>query len=142
LLKFVRGIHPQNPFDFSFSGLKTAFVGYIRQSGADSTKIPQLAASYQSAIVDHLIDRIGKALENFHPPALLVGGGVAANLHFRSRLELLCEEKGIPLYMAPRPLCGDNAVMVALTGLELFRSGRGVMSPYDEIRPRPRWDED
>jgi N6-L-threonylcarbamoyladenine synthase len=142
LIKFVRGINTRNSFDFSFSGLKTAFVGHIRQTGTDPSKTPQLAASYQSAIVSHLTDRIGKALEAFHPPSLLVGGGVAANLHFRSELEILCEEKGIPLYMAPRPLCGDNAVMVALTGLELFRAGRGVMSPYDEIRPRPRWDED
>ncbi|EQD24117.1 MAG: putative O-sialoglycoprotein endopeptidase, partial [Leptospirillum sp. Group IV 'UBA BS'] len=138
----VRGIHTKNPFDYSFSGLKTAFVGHVREEGNDPARIPQHAASYQAAIVAHLLDRIGKALVTFRPPALLVGGGVAANEHFRSGLEILCREGGIPLHIAPRPLCGDNAVMVALTGLELFRSGCGVMSPYEEIRPRPRWDED
>ncbi|MDA8111280.1 MAG: tRNA (adenosine(37)-N6)-threonylcarbamoyltransferase complex transferase subunit TsaD [Nitrospiraceae bacterium] len=142
LLKFVRGIHTKNPFDFSFSGLKTAFVGQVRQAGGDPSRVPQFAASYQSAIVAHLVSRIEKALETFRPPALLVGGGVAANDHFRKALEILCDEGGIPLHIAPRPLCGDNAVMVALTGLELFRTGCRVNSPYAEIRPRPRWDED
>ncbi len=141
-LKFLRGIHTPRELDFSFSGLKTAFVSHVRSEGITGDRLPLMAASYQDAIVSHLLDRIGKALGRFHPPVFLVGGGVAANQHFRTLLKILCEEKGIPLRIAPRPLCGDNAVMIALTGLELFRSGEIVRPPYSEIRPRPRWDED
>jgi len=142
LLHFVRKIHTQNEFDFSFSGLKTAFLQYIRKEGISRERIPEYAASYQAEIVDQLIDRIGKALRHFRPPSLLVGGGVAANGLFRSSIEVLCESEGISLHLAPQPLCGDNAVMVALMGLELFLSGRSEFAPYDEIRPRPRWDDD
>ena len=142
LQQFVKKINTQREFDFSFSGLKTAFVHRLRAESFPKEKMSEYAASYQAAIVDHLIDRIRRALRHFRPPALLIGGGVAANGYFRSSVEILCYEESVSLHLAPKPLCGDNAVMVALTGLELFLSGCKVYAPYDEIRPRPRWDED
>lgn len=75
ILQFVKKIHTQKEFDFSFSGLKTAFVLRIRDESSPIEKLPEYAASYQAAIVGHLIDRIRKALRHFKPPALLIGGG-------------------------------------------------------------------
>jgi len=140
--RLVRAIHTPAPFDMSFSGLKTAFSALVAREGGDPERQPFLAASCQGAIIGHLVDRLGKALSHYRPPALFVGGGVAANGAFRSALEALCGDLGVSLRVAPRPLCGDNAVMVALMGLELFREGNFCSFPYDEIRPRPRWDED
>ena len=140
--QFVRKIRTPREFDFSFSGLKTAFMQTIREKTPASADLPEYAASYQAAIVAHLSDRIGRALRAFRPPSLLVGGGVAANRPFRLAMERLCQSEGVALHLAPQPLCGDNAVMVALTGLELFLSGSMEPPPYDAIRPRPRWGED
>ena len=140
--RLVKSIQTPSSFDMSFSGLKTAFVSLVSREGKEPERQPFLAASCQEAIISHIIDRVGKALRHFHPPALLVGGGVAANGAFRKALEALCGETGVSLHVAPRPLCGDNAVMVALMGLEIFRSGQFSSFPYDEIGPRPRWDED
>ena len=140
--RLVKSIHTPSPFDMSFSGLKTAFVSLVSREGAGPEKQAFLAATCQEAIIAHIIDRLGKALRHFCPPALLVGGGVAANGAFRRALEALCKTTGVALHVAPRPLCGDNAVMVALMGLEIFRSGQFSPFPYAEIGPRPRWDED
>ncbi len=140
--RLVKNIQTPMPFDMSFSGLKTAFVSLVSREGKDPSGRPYLAATCQEAIISHIVDRLGKALRHYRPPALLVGGGVAANGAFRKALESLCGEMGVSLFVAPRPLCGDNAVMVALMGLEIFRSGQFSSFPYDEIAPRPRWDED
>ncbi len=97
---------------FSFSGLKTALLYYLRDNPpADESAVSSVAASYQEAIVDVLVDRCRKAMRGMG--CLVVGGGVALNSRLRARLEGLAGELGIELRMALPKYCGDNAAMVA-----------------------------
>ncbi|MEI7624931.1 MAG: tRNA (adenosine(37)-N6)-threonylcarbamoyltransferase complex transferase subunit TsaD [Actinomycetota bacterium] len=97
--------------DFSFAGVKTALLYAIRDLGekeADRRRA-DLAASYQSAIVEALVQRAQRALDKTGRARLALGGGVAANGALRMRLEALAVDLGIP----PRELCTDNAAMIA-----------------------------
>jgi N6-L-threonylcarbamoyladenine synthase len=93
--------------DFSFSGLKTSLLYRLREE-PDADKA-DLAASYQRAIVDALVDRAGTALEREGLWSLAVGGGVAANSELRAAVERL----GVPVWVPPVELCTDNAAMIA-----------------------------
>lgn len=114
---------------FSFSGLKTAVRYQIAPPGSQPQsatltpqKVANLAASFQEAVIDCLVDKAMRALEKTGLTTLAVGGGVAANSRFRSRLESACAERAIRLLIAPRHLCTDNAVMGAIA-LERLRAG-------------------
>jgi N6-L-threonylcarbamoyladenine synthase len=97
--------------DFSFAGLKTSLLYRTRELGEDALPscAPDLAASYQAAIIDHLLLRCGQALEQTGLDRLAVGGGVAANGELRRRLKSL----GVELHVPPMALCTDNAAMIA-----------------------------
>ncbi len=129
--------------DFSFSGLKTAFAQLVAayppgplpaQDAAD------LAAGFQEAVSEVMADRAAHALAMMPQARLLVAaGGVAANGAIRARLAAVAEAAGVTLAVPPTRLCGDNAVMVAWTGIERLRAG--LASPMD-APPRPRWPLD
>jgi N6-L-threonylcarbamoyladenine synthase len=106
---------PGAGLDFSFSGLKTALLYAVRDLGEEesSTRRADLAASYQSAIVDCLASRATEALAAEGVERLAVGGGVAANRQLRARLARACEERGARLWVPPAELCTDNAAMIA-----------------------------
>ncbi|HEX3910086.1 MAG TPA: tRNA (adenosine(37)-N6)-threonylcarbamoyltransferase complex transferase subunit TsaD [Solirubrobacteraceae bacterium] len=97
--------------DFSFAGLKTALLYKLRQLGEQQAqaRAADLAASYQAAIVDSLLARVERALEQLGGDRLAVGGGVAANGVLRARLA----ELGVELHVPARVLCTDNAAMIA-----------------------------
>jgi N6-L-threonylcarbamoyladenine synthase len=97
--------------DFSFAGLKTALLYKLRELGEAQAaeRASDLAASYQAAIVDALVERAERALERTGLGRLAVGGGVAANGELRRRLRELDAEVHVP----PRELCTDNAAMIA-----------------------------
>lgn len=97
--------------DFSFAGCKTALLYRVRDLGKAETEVRRadLAASYQRAIVEALVIRAERALEQTGLQRLAVGGGVAANGALRARLERL----GVELDIPPRSLCTDNAAMIA-----------------------------
>jgi N6-L-threonylcarbamoyladenine synthase len=101
--------------DFSFSGLKTSLVYRARDLGREETerRRPDLAASYQRAIVDQLIAKLKRAASAGDWPAIALGGGVAANSELRSRTQALCDELGLRLKLVPISLCTDNAAMIA-----------------------------
>jgi len=101
--------------DFSFSGLKTALLYRIRAMGEEETsrRRADLAASYQSAIVDALTARVAQALAREGLARLAIGGGVAANSQLRERLRELCADLGVQLWTPPTELCTDNAAMIA-----------------------------
>ena len=127
--------------DFSFSGLKTAVRQRILELGraaAAPAAIADLCAGFQAAAGDVLVDRSARALrrEAGRCRALVVAGGVAANLYLRQRLEQVAGRAGIPLIAPPTALCTDNAVMVAWTGIERLRLG-----PVDDQAKavRARW---
>jgi N6-L-threonylcarbamoyladenine synthase len=93
--------------DFSFSGLKTSLLYKIRE--LPDPPLPDLAASYQRAIVDALVARTEKALELQSLERLAIGGGVAANSELRAKVG----ELGVPVWVPPVELCTDNAAMIA-----------------------------
>jgi N6-L-threonylcarbamoyladenine synthase len=102
--------------DFSFSGLKTSLLYRVRDLGleaggaaATDPPLPDLAASYQRAIVDALVARTEKALRQTGLERLAIGGGVAANSELRRAVEGL----GVPVWVPPMELCTDNAAMIA-----------------------------
>ncbi|HEX2071998.1 MAG TPA: tRNA (adenosine(37)-N6)-threonylcarbamoyltransferase complex transferase subunit TsaD [Thermoleophilaceae bacterium] len=100
--------------DFSFSGLKTALLYCVRDLGEREAELRKadLAASYQAAIVDALVARLGQAIEREGVRNVALGGGVAANSSLRSGAERLCEARGARLWTPARELCTDNAAMI------------------------------
>jgi N6-L-threonylcarbamoyladenine synthase len=100
--------------DFSFSGLKTSLLYRVRDLGEREAERRQadLAASYQAAIVDALIARLGAAIERQGVPNAALGGGVAANSALRAAAQALCERLGVRLWTPARELCTDNAAMI------------------------------
>ncbi|WP_159977227.1 MULTISPECIES: tRNA (adenosine(37)-N6)-threonylcarbamoyltransferase complex transferase subunit TsaD [unclassified Novosphingobium] len=122
---------------FSFAGLKSAVLR-AKQSGEHSDA--DIAASFQQAAIDCLLDRSRRALANVGPlNALVVAGGVAANKAIRAALEGLAAQHGLPFIAPPLALCTDNAAMIAWAGLE--RLARGQSDPLD-VAARPRWPLD
>lgn len=122
---------------FSFAGLKSA-VARARDSGAYAAA--DIAASFQQAVVDCLVDRTRRALATTGPvSALVVAGGVAANGAIRGALTALAEAHDLPFVAPPLWLCTDNAAMIAWAGLERFVLGAN--DPLD-FPCRPRWPLD
>ena len=105
---------PGDGLDFSFSGLKTALLYKLRELGDDGGEhAPNLAASFQAAVVDVLVERALQALLAEGLPRLALGGGVAANSELRTRLAGACADVGARLWTVPPELCTDNAAMIA-----------------------------
>ncbi len=120
---------------FSFAGLKSAVLR-AHQAGGHSAA--DLAASFQQAALDCVVDRTRIALSaGSSATALVVAGGVAANQAMRSALEALAAEFGLPFVAPPLALCTDNAAMIAWAGVERL----GQSDPLD-FAPRPRWPLD
>lgn len=116
------------PYDFSFSGLKTAVLNYVHncaQRGETFDK-NDVAASFQAAVVDMLASRVMRAAERTDAKVLALAGGVAANSGLRQRLTEDCRAHGIALYMPPISLCGDNAAMVGSQGFYELSAGRAA----------------
>jgi N6-L-threonylcarbamoyladenine synthase len=134
---FPRPLIDSRRLDFSFSGLKTALLYAVSGSSQGRvvelpdlppSRVCDLAASYQEAIVDVLVAKCRQALACTQRTTLCVGGGVAANGRLRQRLSQMCGETLTELVLAPPELCTDNAAMAALAW-ELL--DRGVVAPLD-----------
>ena len=124
---FPRGLTGQHdaPYDFSFSGLKTAVARWIeaRQRAGEPVPVANVAASFQEAVVDVLTAKAVRACRDHGVDALLIGGGVAANSRLRQVAEVRCAGAGIRLRV-PRPgLCTDNGAMVAALGARVVAAG-------------------
>jgi len=122
---------------FSFAGLKSAVLR-AKQAGDHSDA--DIAASFQQAAVDCLIDRTARALARCGPvEALVVAGGVAANGVIRAALEVLAATHGLRFVAPPLALCTDNAAMIAWAGIERLELGQ---SDSLDVAARPRWPLD
>ncbi|NTS66097.1 tRNA (adenosine(37)-N6)-threonylcarbamoyltransferase complex transferase subunit TsaD [Sphingomonas sp. HHU CXW] len=120
---------------FSFAGLKAA----VARAANDHAAV-DLAASFQAAVVDCLLDRTRRALDRAGPvTALVVAGGVAANGAIRAALQALAAEHDLRFVAPPLWLCTDNAAMIAWAGAERFAAG--LTDPLD-VPARPRWPLD
>lgn len=127
---FPRAFLHEARLDFSFSGLKTAVLYALKGPPArgrsvdpspppPDAPIADLAASFQEAVVDVLVAKTSQALDRTGLRRLGVGGGVAANARFRERLEELCRERGVELFLPPMALCTDNAAMAGVAFVKL-----------------------
>jgi N6-L-threonylcarbamoyladenine synthase len=121
---------------FSFAGLKSAVQRAV--ASGDFAR-EDIAASFQRAVVDCLVDRTRLALERSDAPTLVVAGGVAANQAIRSALEALAAAHGRGFSVPPAWLCTDNAAMIAWAGAERFAAGE--RDPLD-VPARARWPLD
>ncbi len=123
---FPRSFLKKGSLDFSFSGLKTALLYHLRTLDRIGRPRPlaDLAASYQEAIVEVLLEKAFGAARRHHVDALAVVGGVSANSRLRTLLSARAESDRIRLSL-PRPCyCTDNAVMIALAGQRAYAQGR------------------
>ena len=143
---FPRPMKGREGCNFSFSGLKTAVRQAHDKLGNDATPedIADLAASFQKAAVDSLMDRVSHALELFmseHEGAatLVVAGGVAANQYLKQELGHLTRTRGVKLVVPPPKLCTDNGAMIAWAGIERLKAG--FTDPLD-LAARARWPLD
>ena len=111
-----RAMLQEDNLEFSFSGLKSAVINLHHNAQQKGEELNQadLAASFQSAVLDVLLTKTKKALERYPAKLLVVAGGVAANQGLRERLA--AEIQDIPVLIPPLRLCGDNAGMIALAG--------------------------
>ena len=107
-------------YDFSLSGLKTAVVNYVRSH--PDVHVPDVAASFQEAVVDVLVTKARRAAAETGAPTLCIGGGVAANSLLRARITEAALEDGITPFVPSRELCTDNAAMVAAAAWWRYQS--------------------
>ncbi|MCV3296686.1 tRNA (adenosine(37)-N6)-threonylcarbamoyltransferase complex transferase subunit TsaD [Oenococcus kitaharae] len=118
--------HTENTFDFSFSGLKSSVLNYVHHADQLSEQINKndVAASFQKAVVEAIIEKTEAAIQVFQPVQLLLGGGVAANLALRTAIEHLAQTYHLKLTEAPISLAGDNAAMIGAAAYLNFKAGR------------------
>ena len=104
----------ENPYNMSFSGLKTAALNLIHHADqvGEEIDIPSLCASFSAAVSDTLVPRVVRAMEETGQRKIAVAGGVAANSRIRSDLMKAAEKLGATVYMPPLSLCGDNGAMI------------------------------
>lgn len=114
-----------NPYDFSFSGLKTAVINLIHNADQKGEEIDvnSLAACFQETVSGILTDKFITAALDRGAKKIALAGGVAANSGLRETLEAAAEKHGMELYMPPLSLCGDNAAMIGCQGYYEFLAG-------------------
>ena len=136
---FPRPMLHDASLDFSFSGLKTAVLYCVKNNyphGVPETVLPDLAASFQQAVVDLLIEKTLSACGACKARAVAITGGVAANSRLRLQMQQRAQDKKISLYLTSPVLCTDNAAMIAKAGS--FKLTHDLPFPY-EMNAISRW---
>lgn len=135
-IEFPRGKVAGNEYDFTFSGIKSAVLNYLNQMDMKGEKIdvPDVAASFQQAVVDVLVGHSMEAVENLRRDGMklskfAIAGGVASNTALRAQMEQACAEHGLKFYCPPPILCTDNAAMIGCAAYYEWKKGR--RSGYD-----------
>ena len=113
------------PYDFSFSGVKSAVLNYLNHHKMQGKEIEKadLAASFQQSVVSVLTDHTMRAAEEFHMDRVAVAGGVAANQCLRKAMKQACEKRGLTLYYPSPIYCTDNAAMIGVAAYYEYRNG-------------------
>ena len=123
--KLPRPVVNDAPYDFSFSGLKTAVINLLHNSAQKGIELNKadVCASFRYAVVDCLVTNFLKAAEDLGVKRLVIAGGVSANRLLRKTLEEECKNRGYEFYMPDKSLCGDNAAMVCSQAYYEYLSG-------------------
>jgi N6-L-threonylcarbamoyladenine synthase len=119
--------------DFSFSGLKTAVLYTLERGMGDATRA-DLAASFQTAVIEILVEKTLRAARESGRDAIALSGGVSLNRALRAAFETACERKGFSLLTAAPALCTDNAAMIAFAALLRYFEGQST-SLEEDIHP-------
>ncbi|MDE7398418.1 MAG: tRNA (adenosine(37)-N6)-threonylcarbamoyltransferase complex transferase subunit TsaD [Oscillospiraceae bacterium] len=117
--------HTANPYDFSFSGLKTAVINLIHnaEQKGEEIDVNSLAACFQTTVSEILTDKFIAAANERKVRKIVLAGGVAANSGLRETLSKAAEKNGMELFVPPISLCGDNAAMIGAQALYEFQRG-------------------
>ncbi len=124
-IEFPRAKVGDNPYDFSFSGLKSAVLNYINHAKMTGEEIcvPDLAASFQNAVVESLVSRAIMAAKEYGYDKLAIAGGVASNSALREGMKAACEKEGIRFYYPSPIYCTDNAAMIGAAAYYEYQKG-------------------
>jgi N6-L-threonylcarbamoyladenine synthase len=122
-ISFPRAYIAKDSLEFSFSGIKTAVVNYVRAHPPSDDGMADIAASFQEAVVDVLVDKVIWAAQRNKADRVVVSGGVACNSRLRERLQQEGEVHGIQAYFPSPFLCRDNAAMIGVAGYQLLKEG-------------------
>jgi len=135
VFKFPRPMTDRPGLDFSFSGLKTAVLTALPADASEATKA-DLARGFEDAVTETLAIKCARALDATGHAALVVAGGVGANLRLRERLQTLAAKRSGQVFFPRREFCTDNAAMIALAGWLRRSEGRPAV---DGFSTRARW---
>lgn len=124
-IKFPKAHMGDNPYDFSFSGLKSAVLNYINgcQMKGISFNPADVAASFQKAVVDVLVENSMQAIEEYGLYKFAIAGGVASNSALREAMKKACDERNIPFYYPSPIYCTDNAAMIGAAAYYEYLAG-------------------
>ena len=136
--KFARPMTDRPGLDFSFSGLKTQVLLAWRNSDQSEQTMADIARGFEDAVVDTLVIKCGRALDEAGCNTLIVAGGVGANKRLRSQLQVMAEKRGGRVCFPPPALCTDNGAMIAFAGAVRLQAGQ--YNDNASIAVTPRWD--
>ncbi len=124
-IEFPRANIEGFPFDFSFSGVKSAVLNHLNSCAMKNEVVNEadIAASFQEAVVDALVTKTVAAAERYHMDKVAIAGGVAANSALRQAMDEACRKKGIQLYYPSPVLCTDNAAMIGTAAYYEYLNG-------------------
>lgn len=125
-IQFPRAMMDRTTYDFSLSGLKTAVINYVNKAKKEGREIdlPDIAASFQAAVIDVQIAKILRAADEYHVKTVMLAGGVAANTALRDRLTVAAKKKSIAVRYPSMLLCTDNAAMIAGLAYRYLMEGK------------------
>ena len=125
-MEFPRAKIEDGPYDFSFSGLKSAVLNYINGCNMKGIEVVQadVAASFQKAVTDVLVGNAMKAIDEFKMDKFAIAGGVASNGTLREAMREACEKKGVQFYHPSPIFCTDNAAMIGVAAYYDFLAGK------------------
>lgn len=125
-MEFPRAKIEDGPYDFSFSGLKSAVLNYINGCNMKGIEVVQadVAASFQKAVTDVLVGNAMKAIDEFKMDKFAIAGGVASNGTLRETMREACEKKGVKFYHPSPIFCTDNAAMIGVAAYYDFLAGK------------------